>query len=163
MATIGELVARKLLEPMTVKLVGRQQPLRQMHVTRGFKRWTQNDLKNIPSTHWGGEVPVMDQVIDLLRQFRSGATLHFSRQLNFLRPVGSGVWELKTGDTRIFGWFVSLDSFIASTGEDANYIKKLPAVRYAECVDRVIVERDNLDLDHPKFISSTDLKDVIST
>ena len=163
MATLAELVERKSLEPWLVKLVGRQPPMRQVHVTMRFKKWAQTDLRTIPSTHWGGEVPVVDQVTDIIRQFRSGAALHFSRQFNFLTPIDSGVWELKTGDVRLFGWFPSFDSFIAGIGGDANFIKDSPKVRYAECVDLVVKDRDALDLDNPKFISSTDPRDVIST
>ncbi|WP_192215321.1 hypothetical protein [Methylobacterium bullatum] len=147
---------------MTVALVGRQQPMRRMYVTPKFESWCHNDLGAIPSTHWGGDIPVKDQVKDLLQQYISGQPLDFSRQFNVLSPGSYGVWELKTGDVRIFGWFVHFDCYIANVGGDANFIKEDPNRRYASLIDETRNDREELGLDEPSFIDSVDPKDVIS-
>ncbi|MGX7708988.1 hypothetical protein [Methylobacterium sp. Gmos1] len=163
MATIAELVRGGGLTPWDVKLEGRQQPCRRIFVTAQFKLWAQGDLPKIQATHWGGLVRASDQITVLMRAYRAGESLEYERQFKILTPWGDGVWEFKTGDVRIFGWFVEHDTFVASIGGDANYLKQNLKPRYGERIDKVVTERDALNLDEPKFINSKDVRDVIST
>ncbi len=162
MATPGELCDQGEMQPWNVPLIGRQQPSRTIYVTNQFVEWAKNGLTKILPTHWGGEVKPTEQVTILMRSYRAGNKLEIGRQFKILAPHVSGVWEFKTGDVRIFGWFYARDFYIASWGADANYIKQDQKVRYGDCIDKAIGDRDSLDLTVPKFITSTDVRDVIS-
>lgn len=69
------------------------------------------------------------------------------------------MWELKTDDTRIFGWVPRRDGFICCFGDHANEVKLKD--KYGAYMARTKLVRDLLDLDDPKFVSG-DYEDVIS-
>jgi len=52
------------------------------------------------------------QMDGLLADFCEGIELDTGTQFKCLRPVAEGVWELKTSDLRLFGWFHARDCFI---------------------------------------------------
>lgn len=162
MATPGELCDQGEISPWKVPLIGRQQPSRAIYVTKQFAVWAKNNLPKVPPTHWGGEVKPSEQVTILMRSYRAGDKLEVGRHFKILTPHASGVWEFKTGDVRIFGWFYARDLYIASWGEDANYIKASQRARYGVCINKTVNDRGELDLTAPKFINSTDVRDVIS-
>lgn len=70
------------------------------------------------------------------------------------------MWELRTPDIRVFGWFPLLDHFIGVVANDATYIKKYRL--YEGYIGEVVRYRDHLDLDNPKFIQSERPQDVVS-
>ena len=71
-----------------------------------------------------------------------------------------GVWELKSADIRVFGWFYKRDVFIAAAADAAWKIKEY--CLYAGYRDQTKRDRDALDLDPPKFIAGSDPNAVVS-
>jgi len=114
----------------------------------------------IKATMWGGDLPAVEQAAVTLADFVGGARFDHPSRIRYLKPKESGVWELKTGDLRIFGWFPSHDCFVAANGADA-YDAKQPG-GYAALIRGVVKCRERLNLDEPKFVQSTELRDVIS-
>lgn len=53
-----------------------------------------------------------------------------------MRPARLRVWELRTPDTRGFGWFAAPDRFVAVGGERTQVLKAQPSL-YAVARDRV--------------------------
>jgi hypothetical protein len=74
--------------------------------------------------------------------------------------VGDGVWELKTADVRIFGWFPGRDQYIAVRVDQAWRVKE--SNLYAGYKGEVVRYRDALPLAGDKFVKGVDPNDVVS-
>jgi hypothetical protein len=95
-----------------------------------------------------------EQLDDILRKWITGKPMRYQNWLKDLMPRGDEVWELKTADLRIFGWIYRPRKFIAVFGGYADHYKSRrgPAL-YAAAIKRVVVARDGLDLDPPKYVT----------
>lgn len=161
MSTLKRLVGEKsALLRVEAPLRPRQSPMRRLYGTRRFMTWLNDEVPMIKATMWGGDVPAPQQAAVLLADFIGGAQFDYPTRIRYLQPRTSGVWELKSGDLRIFGWFPEHDCFIAANGADAYEVKRPGG--YAAMVARAADCRKRLDLDEPKFITSTELRHVIS-
>lgn len=125
MATLARLELTGTLVKIEVPLGYRELPNRQLFGSVEFVRWLEVGMPTIRSTQWSGDLTVPEQVIELFTEFVSGKSLVISRQFKCLDPAKDGIWELKTGDVRIFGWFPKLDCFIAVRQEryDARKVR----------------------------------------
>lgn len=95
-----------------------------------------------------------------LAGYAAGEPLVYERQLWPLFHHSSGIWELKTRDLRLFGWFWRRDCFICSRIDDATHVKAYSL--YAGYRDEAVRFRDSLDLDPPKFIEGDHPSAVVS-
>ena len=109
---------------------------------------------------WQVEVNPTQQLDALVEIFCSGQTLTFGPQFKPLTHLKDGIWELKTPDLRIFGWFCKKDHFIAGTMDEAFTVKNHNL--YAGYAGEVERFRDQLDLNEPKFVSGEDPNVVVS-
>ncbi len=76
-----------------------------------------------------------------------------------IMPQGDGVYEMKTPDVRIFGWFYRTAQFVAHSGALKNDIKRTRAV---DRIRRDVVQaRSRLNLDQPAFIRSSRIHELI--
>jgi hypothetical protein len=83
------------------------------------------------------------------------------KDLHTALPHERGVWEFKTVDVRIFGWFPDKDYPILHAGEDA----RLPhddITLYKPFIDATADHRDALPPGLPGPIVSKELADVVS-
>jgi hypothetical protein len=71
-----------------------------------------------------------------------------------------GVWELKTADVRLFGWFHQFDCFVGVVIDLKYRVQEYKL--YSGYMGEVIRFRDNLDLDEPKFIPGGEPVNVVS-
>ena len=72
-----------------------------------------------------------------------------------------GVWELKTDDIRVFGWFPRKDCFVGAVADDATRIKTLKLYYgYANVTTKRFLAA--LDLDHPKCVLGDNPHAVVS-
>lgn len=160
MATIANLLENGFLVALDITLDGRVQPWRRLVASPQFVTWVQRDLPNLESSSIGCEITPIEQVDALFSRFVSGETLHFDRQFHCLRPSTAGIWELKTIDVRVFGWFYAVDLFIAFAGSHADIVKDRHL--YPGYRDQAKRHRDLLDLDEPKYVPGDSAHDVIS-
>ena len=113
---------------------------------------------------WGSQWQIdetPEQQFDSLTEvYAAGETLTYDRQFKPLVSLGSGIWELKTADLRIFGWFHQRDCFVATNLDLADRIKMYRM--YAGYVGEAVRDRDALTLDEPKFIEGDNPHDVVS-
>ena len=112
-------------------------------MTRRFRNWASSELPLIPRT-WDECLDPDEQLDGLLFRYSTGRRLAFPREFHVLKPVGSSVWEMKTPDVRIFGWFCSADLFVACSGYDASKVKELRL--YGPFRDEVAHVRQQLQL-----------------
>jgi hypothetical protein len=146
MATIDILLERQVLCRIVVP-TGRERRLRWVYGFPEFQSWLANDQAPDPPE---------EQVDNILYRWITGKELRYSRQFRDLMPRPDEVWEMKTADVRIFGWMYQPLRFIAVFGDYADLYKGKNAPRsYDDAKQKVIKERNNLDLDEPKFATGT--------
>ena len=135
------------------------QEFRCIYATPKFRTWIKDDLPKMTSA-LGLELSPEDQLFDLVQLFCSDDILTYGEHFKPLRCRGQGVWELRTPDIRVFGWFPLRDHFVGVVANDATFIKKHDL--YDGYIGEVVRFRDQLNLDQPKFIQSERPQDVVS-
>src|ERR1700743_53087 len=123
MTTIEELVEANAISRIQVEMHPRDQELRLLYGTPGFIAWLDELAKGSQPERRLGEAPPAEQIDDLFNTFLSGKPLEHMRQFRSIRAEKNAVWELKTPDIRIFGWFLKKDCFVGVFGNWADVIK----------------------------------------
>jgi hypothetical protein len=160
MATVLELEAAGNLFRLDPDLEPGVQELRCIYVSPRLKTWIENDLPTLEST-WKIEVSPQEQLQAFLEEdFCPGEPLTYDWQFKPLTHIEDGIWELKTADLRIFGWFSVQDCFIGSAANLKDLVKRHRL--YYGYVKEAVQFRDQLDLDLPKFVPGDDPHAVIS-
>jgi hypothetical protein len=160
MPTIADLVDSGSIVRIEVELAPRDQPLRLLYGTPQFIEW----LKEILDGSWPvrllGSTTPAEQIDDLFHSFLSGQPLIFTRQFRVIRIEDNAVWELKTPDIRIFGWFAAKNCFVAVFGNWADTIKEHDLYRgYRIAIRRL---RRELNIDETLCVKGVDPDDVLS-
>jgi hypothetical protein len=159
MATLLDLVAAGSLFKLDPALEANEQEWRTVYALARLRPRFENDLPTWVST-WRVEVTPAQQIDALLEVFCSGETLTFGPQFKPLVHLKDGVWELKTPDIRLFGWFPIKDCFIGGALDLAFNVKNHNLYRgYA---GEVAHYRGQLDLDDPKFVPGDNPNAVVS-
>jgi hypothetical protein len=136
-----------------------QQELRLFYVLPRLAEWMERTLPTLAST-WNIQESPLEQLDASLAFFCAGEPLACDHRFKPLNALGEGVWELKTADLRIFGWFPRKDCFIATDAALTRDVKGSKLYRpYAEQAVRF---RDRLGLDEPKFVPGEDPLNVVS-
>jgi hypothetical protein len=159
MATVLNLAARGVLSKLEVELDWREQEVRRFYALPRLRTWLCDVLPTAEST-WNREVSPAEQLDALLAIYIAGEPIAFENQLKPLRHRRQGVWELKTADVRIFGWFPSRDCFIGSAGYIADGVKHLEL--YNGFIEQAAHDIAVIDLDPPKFVSGENPHAVVS-
>jgi hypothetical protein len=159
MATILELDLAQKLSKLDPGLEAGEREWRWIYGFPQFRARVQNDLPTWKS-EWKIEESPNQQFDSLADVFCSGATLTFGNEFHILSPAEKGIWELKTADLRIFGWFWKKDWFIATNLMHASYVKTHDL--YHGLVGEAVRLRDTLDLTEPKFVAGEDPNVVVS-
>jgi hypothetical protein len=160
MTTIADLVADGAIMKIEVELSPRDQPLRLLYGTPQFVEWLQQILDGAEPPRLLGTTTPAQQIDDLFHSFLSGQPLVFTRQFRVVRAEDNAVWELKTPDVRIFGWFMARDCFVAVFGNWADTIKEHDLYRgYRIAIRRL---RRELRIDATLCVKGIDPDDVLS-
>lgn len=161
MATIIQLTLppEEKLVKLEAQLEAREQEFRAIYVSQKLRERLCNDLPAWRS-QWNLSETPQEQVSALVSRFISGEGLIFDYNFNVLHPYKDGVWELKTADVRLFGWFHKCDCFVGAFIDETWRIKQHDL--YAGYRGEVIRFRNALDLDEPKFIPGGEPVNVVS-
>jgi hypothetical protein len=160
MSTIEELVESNALSRIEVEMGLEDQPLRLLYGTPGFVDWLNQILAGAEPENRLGEATPAEQVDQLFHDFLSGAPLVHMRQFRFIRAEKNAVWELKTPDTRIFGWFLKKDCFACVFGDWTDNVKDHDLYRgYRISIRRL---RRELGVDDTLCVQGVDPSDVLS-
>ncbi len=165
MATIAKLVADDVLVPISVEIDDGLLPWRKIFAypkegqANFILPWFSTVLPGLASTVGAQNTPE-EQVYGLLELFVTGEPLILGTMYKPLHPHPNGVWELKTIDTRVFGWFPCKDHFVAVFVNDATIVHRHGL--HHGYVNEVARLRGLLDLDEPKFIPGGDPDAVLS-
>lgn len=161
MATLLDLISgpSAVLEKLDPAFEDGTQELRCILCSPKLRNWIEQDLPGLVSP-LGLEQSPLEQLFSLVEIFCSAEPLTYGDHIKPLHCRGQGVWELKTADLRIFGWFPRKNHFIAVVANGADFIKKHDL--YTGYIGEVVRFRDKLNLDEPKFIKGEDVKNVVS-
>jgi hypothetical protein len=122
-----------------------------------------DDIKNkiVPAASDRGlATSPLQELDDLLTQYVGGAPLVYLSEFHPLHHIDAGVWELKTVDVRVFGWFAQIDQFICTNVDMKSTVVK--GSLYAGYRDAAVAFRSSLNLDPPKYVPGDDPANVIS-
>jgi hypothetical protein len=123
MPTVVELARRGVIEAYEPELRHRQQANRLLYGRQRVWEWIETNLPQAVS-EYGSEISPIEQLDDLFNAYCAGESLVFDRQIKPLHHWGDGVWELKTRELRLFGWFCACDVFIACSIDFATRVKQ---------------------------------------
>jgi hypothetical protein len=159
MATVLDLDRRGDLSELDILQDGERYH-RRIFVSSDLRQWIMDVLPTLKSS-WSIELSPLEQFVALAEIFCAGERLSYGTQFKPLAHITDGLWELKTDDIRMFGWFSQKNWFIGAVADDAFKIKKHDLYRgYANVTTKMF--RDALDLDPPKFIAGDDPHAVVS-
>ena len=147
MATLEYLVSVGALLRFDADLEADEQPRRLIYVTPDFDQWLNAVAPTLPKDR-GRALTPLAQVDALFHDFVIGRPMVYDVDRKRLDPQRDNVWELKSEDLRIMGWFPSKGVFIAVTAAMRKRLK--PFAAYAPFIAQVVAYRDALDLDEPK-------------
>ena len=158
--SISDLVDRGAIVPIDIELGIDEQPLRLLYGTPNFITWLEERLAAEESSTISDDLSPAEQLDQIFYNFVSGRPLVHSRQYRFIRAESHAVWELKTPDLRIFGWFMAKDCFAAVFGDWADKVKDFDLYRgYRLEVRRL---RRELGIGEALCVRGTDPGEVLS-
>lgn len=123
MTTFDSLLATGSIVKVEIPLDARSQTQRLLYATPSFVDWLSELMSSDPPSPLGADMTPTEQLDFLLFMYVSGQRLTYSRQFRAIRPEPHAVWELKTVDLRIFGWFLRKDCFVCVFGDWADHVK----------------------------------------
>ncbi len=159
MATLLELVQQGKLFRFDPALGRNELETRRIFLLPPARSWLEETLPTTEST-WKIEVNPAEQLDGLVYEFCSGKPLEFGTRFKSLVHLGAGIWQLKTADLRLFGWFVAKDSFVVSDCDHTDRIKRVHL--YKGYCEQAVQRRETLELDEPKYIGGDNPDDVVS-
>jgi hypothetical protein len=160
MATVLELVTRGELIKLDPELDDDQQEFRVLYASPRLQKWLQEVLPTLGST-WNPQQTPLQQFDALMDTYASGEVMHYGWAFKPIRYADQGIWELKTADVRVFGWFHAVDCFIGHVADAKQRLVDHPGL-YHGYGGEVFRFRKQLDLDEPKFVPGEDPHDVVS-
>jgi hypothetical protein len=136
--TIRELIENRSIVPIEVELGARERPLRLMFGAPSFIEWLAERAQAKEQSPLRADLNPAEQLDWLIYAFTSGKPLLYGEDLKLIKAERHGVWEMKTPDLRIFGWFLDKNAFVAVYGDWADRIKDFGLYRgYSIGVRRV--------------------------
>ncbi|UFX41723.1 hypothetical protein HAP47_0020645 [Bradyrhizobium sp. 41S5] len=121
MSTLNKLVQAGTLTSVTLGLLDDELPERGLFGTTRLHNFLANDLPSIPSRD--ATLSALEQVANLFGRFLTNKPLVLQSPIAPVRHLEDSVWELKTKDVRIFGWFAAKDSMVIDAGCDVKLLK----------------------------------------
>jgi hypothetical protein len=159
MSTLKALEKSGKIVRVSARLPRGEHESRMFFALPAFVQWLENGLSALQPLEQSNMLPV-EQFRALLRDYLIGRRLNIADDYRRLRPHEKDVFELKTADLRIFGWFYRRDVFIASFGDSMERVKTFEL--YGGYRDETVRLRAALPLDEPKWLQNAKEDDVIS-
>ena len=150
MATLAQLVGIGALEPHEPDLEHDEQPVRFIYLAPSFEAAIVARIAGQPKVR-GRNLRPIEQVEMVFYEFVVGRPMSYGVNIKKLEPVGHHVWEMKTEDTRIFGWIARKGCFVAVDVEMKSNLTT--NALYTPFIESVVAFRTQLNLDPPKSLT----------
>jgi hypothetical protein len=158
MATLGQIMATGLLDRYHPELEPHEQPQRIIYMTPEARAWCEHTLPALPNDRSRNLTP-QEQVSQLLYDFVIGRPMVYNQGYKPLRPQTKNIWELRTTDVRLIGWFPRRATFVVVCARPKQELRE--GSLYTPCVNHSEWFGNNLDLDPPKFLVGKTANDVL--
>ncbi|WP_150129075.1 hypothetical protein [Rhizobium phaseoli] len=132
---------------------------RSIYVYPEVRAWFQQTLPTLQAFDVEDERP-LNQLWTLCRAFIMGHELEDGEDFKLMHPQENDVYELRSPDTRVYGWFVDRGIFIAARADSMERVHSLDL----DGGYRAEVEylRNTLNLDEPKYVVGASKEYVFS-
>ncbi len=159
MATINHLETKNKLVLYDANLKSDEQKQRLLYLSPDLVRWFDDDLV-YQGKDWDKYFTPIEQVEEVFDQFVRGHPDMGRGDMKKLNPKGKHVWQFKTRDVRILGYFYRKNVFIAVCGAMRKDL--CPSSKYNPLKERIINFRKNIGLDEPLYMKEKLLDELIS-
>ncbi len=166
MATITKLMRDERITLLSIPPKPGKKVVRRFWVLDEAGKWLQDELPKV-KTYFEESLPAEQQVFSYLQRFVQGETFICENhvELRELRRAPNDVWELKTTDVRLFGWFFTATDFICTHCADKNEIAKIEDERgidiYQVHMNKTVAVRNELDIAPPHSAEERDVRNEI--
>jgi len=158
MATLATLAASGAIVCHEPDLEADEQPSRFVYFAPVAQAWCSSDLRSMARDRGRNETPY-EQVEQLLYEFAIGRPMAYDVHYKKLDPLGQHVWELKTADVRLVGWFARKACIVIVQAQMKRMLQS--AKLYRPLIDATVAFRASLDLDPPKEVTGVRHHDVL--
>ncbi|MCK1682155.1 hypothetical protein IVA87_22735 [Bradyrhizobium sp. 147] len=159
MSTIAKLIGDGTLRSLTLGLLDDELPERGLFGTSRLFRFMSDELPAIPSRD--AMLSAHEQVSNLLGRYLTNKPFVLKSPISPLRHLENGVWELKTLDVRVFGWFAAKDCMVIDSGCDVKPLKARQ-LAYSGFINQTAYIRKSLGFTSKEYIQGTDPNDILS-
>lgn len=161
MATIHNLADIDVLHTYETELFSRDRIERKLYFSSEAMKWLIDDLPGITELVGDSEASPAEQLDSIVYRFSTNKSLHPWNDIHILSHSEDGVWELKTKDIRLFGYFAEIDCFVICYAESKDRLLQFNWL-YGHYIRGVKEYRSSLEYNDPKFVSGGALDDVLS-
>ena len=117
MSTLATLVEAHGLRSLSVPMGAAVQKWRVLYAAPRLITFLGQIVAGDPPTRCEADLSPKEQLYGLFADFISGEELVFDEEYHAMYPGDAAIWELKTPDIRIYGWFAQVDCFIGVVGD----------------------------------------------
>lgn len=135
---------------------------RRIYVSWRFAEWTRAGLRSVVVSD-SSQASAASQLNAELVSFCRGGALMVGQDFRCLEPTRDSIWELKTPDLRLFGWFICKNCMVLHAGGDANQLHGGKGwAEYEPYISDCVAYRNSLTPALPGPISGVKASDVVS-
>jgi hypothetical protein len=160
MSTISNLLGSGTLKPVSLGLLDDELADRGLFGTSRLFGFLETNLPSIESRDVA--LSAEEQVANLLGRYLTNRPLILKSPISPLRHLDRAVWELKTLDVRIFGWFVSKDVMVIDAGCDVKLLKS-EKLNYSGFIAQTEYVRRSLGFKVTEYIQGDQAHDILTS
>jgi hypothetical protein len=158
MSTVDKLLAEGHLRAVQLGLLEDELPERGLFGTDRLHDFLENDLPKMVGID--AQLSPLEQIAALCGRYLTDVPLVLRSPISPLRYLESGVWEMKTTDVRIFGWFAKIDNFVADSGVDVARLKS-GELNYSGFINQTAWVRRKLGFELVGYVTGTKPNDIL--
>lgn len=147
------------LRSVNFGLIDDELPQRGLFGTKRLFSFLAQDLPTIESQDT--MLSASEQVANLFGSYLTNRPLILRSPISPLRHLEHAVWELKTLDVRIFGWFADRDLMVIDAGCDVKLLKSAK-LNYSGFISQTQYVRKTLGFTPNDYISGDQPNDILT-
>jgi hypothetical protein len=159
MSTIANLLTKGRLKPVNLGLLDDELPERGLLGTSRLFDFLEHELPGVASQDVS--LSALEQVANLFGRYLRDRPLVLSSPISPIRHLERAIWELKTLDVRVFGWFASKDTMIIDAGCDVKLLKS-GKLNYSGFINQTEYVRKTLGFAPADYIQGTQPHDILT-
>lgn len=158
MATLDELENKGALFRVRINLRAKEYEERKIYAFPALWDWMTGAMRT--TEPYRDNISLGQQARVLLKNFITGQPFEEGEWFWLMNPQHMDVYELKSADIRIFGWFYRPRIFIGVAGDTLERTHTYNL--HAGYRNSVVHARETIDLDPPAYIKGASITDVFS-